>query len=180
MQTFSTAFLNALTADNFEYCFLVDLPVGQHYTNHGSDLTVGTTTYVSNGLLVKFANINKTQELNLATYSLELSNVANTLAKAYAAGNYRGLSAVIKLAILVDDVIQGEPVILYKGTLDSFSVRESGSNSNLTIKLTSHWASFNQMSGRYSSDRLQQDLFPGDRFFKYAHDEMSNIGWGKK
>jgi len=27
---------------------------------------------------------------------------------------------------------------------------------------------------------LQQDLFPGDRFFKYAHDEMSNIGWGKK
>ena len=180
MQTFSTAFLNALNADHFEYAFLVDLPVGQHYTNHGYDLTVGMSTYLSNGLLVKFANIDQTQELNLATYSLELSNVTNTLAKTYAAGNYRGLSAVIKLAILVDGVIQGEPVILYKGTLDSFSVRENGSSSNLTIKLTSHWASFNQMSGRYSSDRLQQDLHAGDRFFKYAHDEMSNIGWGKK
>ena len=180
MQTFSTAFLNALNADHFEYAFLVDLPVGQHYTNHGYDLTVANSTYLSNGLLVKFANIDQTQELNLATYSLELSNVTNTLAKAYAAGNYRGLSAVIKLAVLVDGVIQGDPVILYKGTLDSFSVRENGRSSNLTIKLTSHWASFNQMSGRYSSDRLQQDLYAGDRFFKYAHDEMSNIGWGKK
>ena len=55
MQTFSTAFLNALNADHFEYAFLVDLPVGQHYTNRGYDLTVGTSTYLSNGLLVKFA-----------------------------------------------------------------------------------------------------------------------------
>ena len=180
MQTFSTAFITALDEDNFEYAYLVDLPVGQHYTNHGYDIVVGGDTYLSNGLLVKFADIGQTQELNLATYTLELSNVTNTLAKAYAAGNYRGLAAVIKLAILVDGVMQGEPVVLYKGTLDSFSVRETGETSNLTIKLTSHWASFNQMSGRYSSDRLQQDLFAGDRFFKYAHDEMSNIGWGKR
>lgn len=179
MQTFSTAFLNALDGDHFEYAYLVDLPVGQHYTNHGYDLTVGTNTYLSNGLLIKFADIGQTQELNLATYTLELSNVTNTLAKAYTAGNYRGMSAVIKLALLVDGVLQGEPVVLYKGTLDSFSVKENLSTSTLMIKLTSHWASFNQMSGRYSSDRLQQDLHAGDRFFKYAHDEMSNIGWGK-
>ena len=180
MQTFSTAFLNALDSDHFEYAYLVDLPVGQHYTNHGSDLIVGPDTYLTNGLLVKFANIDQTQELNLATYTLELSNVTNTLAKAYAAGSYRGLPAVIKLVLLIDGVVQGEPVVLYKGSLDSFSVRENGSTSNLTVKLTSHWASFNQMSGRYSSDKLQQDLFPGDDFFKYAHNEMSNIAWGKR
>jgi len=180
MQTFSTSFLAALNGDHFEYAYLVDLPVGQHYTNHGYNLTIDGSNYLTNGLLVKFANINQTQELNLATYSLELSNVSNTLAKAYAAGSYRGLSAVIKMVLLVDGVVQGAPVILYKGSLDSFSVRETGGTSSLQIKLTSHWASFNQKAGRYSSDQLQQDLYSGDRFFRYAHDETNNLGWGKR
>lgn len=176
----STALSNALNSDNFEYAYLVDLPVDLHYTNHAKDLIVGGTVYVSNGLLVKFAQVNQTQELNLATYSLELSNVDNSIAKAYASGSYRGMTGTIALAILVDGVIQGSPLIIYKGTLDSFSVRENNKTSSLSIRLTSHWASYNQKSGRYTSDSLQQDLHPGDRIFKYAHAEQSNIGWGKR
>lgn len=174
-----TALATALAGDNFEYAYVVDLPGGLSYTNHGKDLTIGSTIYVSNGLLVKFSNVKQSQELSLDSYSIEISNVDNTVAKAYASGNYRGLESVIRIAIMVDDVVLGTPFILYKGTLDSFSVRERNNNSILSLKLTSHWASYNQKAGRYTSDTLQQDLYPGDRIFKYAHVEQNNIGWGK-
>ena len=131
-------------------------------------------------MLVKFAQVNQTQELSLATYSLELSNVDNSVAKAYSSGNFRGLTGTISLAVLVNGVVQGMPLIIYKGTIDSFSIRETNKTSVLAIKLTSHWASYNQKAGRYSSDSLQQDLYSGDRIFKYAHSEQNNIGWGKR
>lgn len=180
MLTVSTALSNALAGDNFEYAYIVDLPVGLHYTNHGSDLDMNGTIYESNGILVKFANVSRNPDLNLSTYNLELSNVDNTIAKAYASGTYRGLEGVISMVIMVDGVVQGSPLVMYRGTLDSFSVREDAGSATLSLKLTSHWASYNQKSGRYSSDKLQQDLHNGDRFFKYAHVEQNNIGWGKR
>ena len=176
----STALSTALNSDNFEYAYLVDLPVGLHYTNHEKDLVVGGRTYNSNGLLVKFSNVKQNQELSLDSYSIDVSNVDNTLAKAYASGNYRGIESIIYIAVMSNGVVLGEPLILYKGTLDSFSIRESQNNSTLSLKLTSHWASYNQKAGRYTSDSLQQDLYPGDRIFKYAHVEQNNLGWGKR
>lgn len=176
----STALSTALNSDNFEYAYVVDLPVGLRYTNHGRDLLIDGSTYVSNGLLVKFANIKQSQELSLDSYSIELSNVDNTLAKAYASGNYRGLDGVIRIAVMSNGVVLGDPLIIYKGTLDSFSIRENRSSSTLSVKLTSHWASYNQKAGRYTSDALQQDLYTGDRIFQYAHVEQNNLGWGKR
>lgn len=180
MLTTSTAFTNAIAGDTFEYAYIVDLPVGLHYTNHGSDLVISGTTYESNGLLVKFADVSRKPDLNLSTYALDLSNVDNTIAKAYASGLYRGLEANISIVIMVDGVVQGSPLVLYRGTLDSFSVRDTNGSATLSLKLTSHWASYNQKAGRYSSDTLQQDLHTGDRFFQYAHVEQNNIGWGKR
>lgn len=174
------ATLAALASDNFEYAHVVSLPVNLFYTNHGSDLVIDGQTYESNGLLVKLANIKKNQEVTLDSYNLELSNVDNAIAKAYAAGNYRGLAGTVSIVLMVDGVIQGDPIVLYKGTLDSFSVRENLNDSSLSLKLTSHWASYNQKAGRYTSDKLQQDIHAGDDFFKYAHVEQSNIGWGKR
>lgn len=180
MLNISTDLSTALAGDNFEYAYIVDLPIDLHYTNHGKDLTIDGTPYTSNGLLVKFAQVNQTQELSLATYSLELSNVDNSVAKAYSSGSFRGLTSTISLVVLVDGVVQGSPIVIYKGTIDSFSIRETDKTSGLSLKLTSHWASYNQKAGRYSSDSLQQDLYPGDRIFKYAHSEQNNIGWGKR
>lgn len=180
MLTAPTALVNALAGDSFEYAYIVDLPVSLHFTNHGSDITVSGTTYESNGLLVKFTDVARSPELSLSTYQLELSNVDNTIAKAYASGVYRGLEGAISIVVMIDGVIQGNPLVMYRGTLDSFSVREDNKSASLSLKLTSHWASYNQKAGRYSSDTLQQDLHAGDRFFQYAHVEQNNLGWGKR
>ena len=170
----------ALSLDGFEYAFMCELPGGLYYTNHGSDIIWNGITYVSNGLLVKFANVKQGQELSLATYTLGLSNVDNTIAKAYVSGSYRGQVGIVSMAIMLDGALQGSPLVVYRGTLDSYGIRESLAKSELSLKLTSHWASYNQKAGRYTSDTLQQDLHPGDRIFQYAHAEQSNIGWGRR
>jgi len=181
MQTLDASTLTALAADSFDYAYLCELPAGLSYTNHGKDLTVGSKTYISNGLVSEFSGINQSQSLGLSSYTLKLSNVANTIAKGYLATNYRGHSAIIYMAIVANGAVVGTPTIIYKGTLDTLAIKESKDTSALTLKLTSQWANYNQRGGRYTSDSVQQGLYAGDNIFKFAHQESSDsLGWGKR
>lgn len=179
MLTLHADTITAIEADGFEYAYLCDLPSNLHYCNHSTDLTVDGTTYLSNGLLMKFSNVKKDHNMKVGTYNLELSNISTTIANAYMTTSFRGYEANIYLAILQNNVIQGDPVLLYKGTLDTWGVQESKTGSSLTLKLTSHWASYNQKSGNYTNDTTHQQTHSGDTFFQYAHNDVQNIGWGK-
>ena len=181
MQTLDAATVSALGSDNFEYAYLCDLPANLHYTNHATDIASGGTTYTSNGLVSEFAGVGQTQAISLSSYTLKLSNVANDVARGYTQTNYRGHAATIYLAILVDGAVVGTPTVIYKGTLDTFAVKETNKTSALTLRLTSHWANYNQKGGRYTSDSVQQGLHTGDTIFKFAHEESSDsLGWGKR
>ena len=170
---------NAIQDESFEYAYLCDLPSGLYYTNHSTDLTVNGNTYSSNGLLMKFSDVKKDHNMKVGTYNLDLSNVSTTIANAYMTTSFRGYAANIYLVILLNNVVQGDPILLYKGTLDTWGVQETKSSSNLSLKITSHWASYNQKSGNYTNDTTHQQTYSGDDFFKYAHTDVQNIGWGK-
>jgi len=181
MLTLDNSTLAAIGSDSFEYAYICDLPANLHFTNHSKGLSHNGKTYISNGLVTGFSPITQTQGMSLSSYTLTLSNVDISVAQGYTAGNYRGHTATIYLAIVANGSIVGTPTILYRGTLDSFAVKESNSTSTLTLKLTSHWANYNQKGGRYTSDSIQQGIHSGDRIFKYAHEESSDsLGWGKR
>lgn len=179
MITINSSTQAALESDNFEYAYLCDLPSNLHYTNHATDISYNSNSYLSNGLLMNFSDITKDQNMKVGSYTLTLSNVSTTISNAYMTTSFRGQEAVIYLAILSNNVIVGDPIILFKGTLDTWNVSESKSNANLRLKLTSHWASYNQKAGNYTNDTLHQQIHSGDEFFKYAHQDKENIGWGK-
>ena len=101
MQTLDSSTLAALGSDSFEYAYLCSLPAGLNYTNHGTDLTVDGTTFVSNGLVSEFSGVNQSQAISLNTYTIQMSNVANDVAKGYIQTNYRGHEAIVYLAIIV-------------------------------------------------------------------------------
>jgi hypothetical protein len=181
MQTLDSVTLAALASDNFEYAYLCDLPANLRYTNHATDLSVGGVTYISNGLVSEFSGVSQSQAITLDSYTLQLSNVDNSIAKGYTLSNFRGQPATIYMAIIEDGEVVGVPTVIYKGTLDSFGIKETGSTSTLSLKLTSFWANYNQKGGRYTSDSIQQGLHTGDTIFKYAHEESSDsLGWGKR
>ena len=173
--------LAALGSDNFEYAYLCKLPANLYFTNYAKDVTTGGQTYVSNGLTTGFSDVSQTQAISLSTYNLTLSNVDITVAQGYTATNYRGHEAIVYLAVIQSGAVVGTPTILYKGTMDSFAVKETATTSSLSIKLTSHWANYNQKGGRYTSDSIQSGIHMGDRFFKYSHEESADsLGWGKQ
>lgn len=181
MLTLDASTIAALGSDSFEYAYICDLPANLHFTNHSTDLSYNSNSYISNGLVTGFSPVTQTQGMSLASYTLTLSNVDISVAQGYSSGNYRGQDATIYLAIVSNGSIIGTPTILYRGTLDSFAIKESGSTSSLTLKLTSHWANYNQRGGRYTSDSIQQGIHSGDRIFKYAHEESSDsLDWGKR
>jgi len=180
MITLNSATQAALNSDAFEYAYICQLPGNLYFTNHGSDLVVDGQTYISTHFLTSFDDVSAGSELNLSSYNLTLSNVDRTVSDAYVNSNFRGVAAVVSMVFMVDSVLTGDALIVYKGTLDSFGIEESRSTSELSLQLTSHWASYNQKNGRYTSDKLQQDLYPGDDIFKYANKEASSIGWGKR
>lgn len=172
--------LTALQSDNFEYCQLVDIPGPFYLTNNDTDVTANGNTYDStSGLLLSFNNITKDQKLKVGSYNLSLSNVNTAIANGYMAANYRGQDINVYLAIMQNGVVQGSPFVTYKGTLDTFQIRENKDSSILELKVTSRWASFNENAGRYTNDTLQQQLHTGDDFFKYSHNDVKNLGWGK-
>lgn len=181
MLTLDSTTIAALESDSFEFAHLCALPAGLNYTNHATDLTVDSVTYISNGLTTGFSDIKQSQAISLESYTLTLSNVDISVAQGYTSTNYRGHEATIYLAIIQSGAVVGTPTVLYRGTLDSFGVKESKTSSALTLRLTSHWANYNQKGGRYTSDSIQQGLYTGDQIFKYAHEESSDsLGWGKR
>jgi len=179
MITLHTDTDTAINGDSFEFAYICDLPGGLYYTNHATDLTVGSNTYLSNGLLMKFSNVSKDHSMKVGSYSLTLSNVATAIANGYMSTSYRGHDANISLVLMENGVVQGNPIILYKGTLDTWGIQETKTSSDLELKITSHWASYNQNAGRYTNDSSHQQTYSGDDFFKYAHTDLANIGWGK-
>lgn len=169
----------SLNGESFEFAYLCDLPGGLYYTNHSVDLTVNGNTYSSNGLLMKFSNVSKDHSMKVGSYSLTLSNVSTAIANGYMTTSHRGQAANIYLVLMESGVVQGNPILLYKGTLDTWGIQETLTSSDLELKITSHWASYNQNAGRYTNDSSHQQTYAGDDFFKYAHTDKSNIGWGK-
>ena len=169
----------ALASDSFEFAYLCALPGGLYYTNHSVDITYDGNVYLSNGLLMKFSDVKKDQAMKVGSYSLSLSNVPTSISNAYMTTSFRGYDATINLAIMEAGVIQGTPIILYKGTLDTWGTQETATASTLDLKLTSHWASYNKNSGRYTNNSVQQQIHSGDDFFKYSHADKGTIGWGK-
>jgi len=181
MISFDSDVIDAITSDSFQFAHMVALPGSLYFTDHGSDLSYDGNEYISNGVLQGLSTVSQTQAISLSSYSLTLSNVDRSVAQGYTATNYRGHPATIYLAIIGSGAIVGTPTVIYRGTLDTFSVKESRKTSSLGLKLTSHWASFNQKGGRYTSDSVQQSYSSGDRFFKHAHVESTDaLAWGKR
>ena len=181
MITLDPAVITALSSDNFEFCYLVSIPGGLLFTDWERDITDSNGfIYSSTGLMTTIDHSVQKDEVSLNTYEITLSNVDRTISNGYRSQNYRGQDCTVSLAVLTgDDTIVGTPFIIHKGTLDTFAIKESKSVSELSLSVTSHWASFEATSGRYTTDFSQKEAHPNDEFFKFAYRERSNVGWGK-
>jgi len=176
------AILAALESDNFEFAHLVALPGGLFFTDHGSDIAYGGDTYVSNGSLLKTSPVMREKGLKAHTHQITLSSVDPAIYTLYKATNMVGGIGKVYKAVLdgAGAIIANEPILIYQGTLDTWTVTEKNNSSNMIIKLTNKWSAMMQTAGLLSNPDSQEGAYPGDKFFEMAHEEKSNLGWGLK
>jgi len=190
MLSVSPGLLTALQDDSLKFAWLIAFPnmpdvtnggaIGVYFTDFANDLTYGSNTYVSAGDVLTLPGIVRERGIKLQAYNFTLAGADQTNAVRLASENMTGQTGEIFLALLDDTgaPIGGEAISMYKGTFHTWKERESGSNSTVQVSLTSPWSKPNLTAGRITSNNNQTDRYPGDNFFKFAHRERNNIGWG--
>ena len=190
-----TAIAGALAADRLKFAWLLSLGDDLHFTNHAVDIIHDGTTYASNGDLLRLPSIPRERKIKLQEVMIEFSNadnggvMARNLRQKYNSETQQlefydrvGDLCEIHLVLLDDDdqIVGGQAINLYRGALDSWSERDSGQAATISVKITSPWSKANLTAGRSTTDHNQQDNYPGDRFFEFAHEEKEAIEWGAK
>ncbi len=192
MLSVSPAISDALKADQLRFAWLLDLPLGTCLTNHASDLDIGGTTYYSRGFVLGLSNITREQGIKLQDYTIRLSGVdeydansdgqtdSSSLSFLFSQVNLTGTACQVKLVLFdAAGVVIDQPISLYKGTFHTMIERESDSSIRLEIQLASPWSKPSLTAGRITSNNNQTDLYPGDKFFEFSHEEKKDLGWGR-
>lgn len=184
MITMPSSVVGALASPDYRTAMLIDLPgTGFQVTDSHLPITFNGTTFLTDSYaLLKATGVNRSGDLSASSYSLTFSG-ADTLAyQEYLDDAHLGKRASISLAFLDDDyaLLAADSVIeIYAGLVDQWQFSESATSSDFTIKLTSHWAAFEVVTGRFTNTSSQEEYFPGDTFFQYSQQEKLPIKWGQ-
>lgn len=137
--------------------------------------------YKGVGHFIGFSDIEETAEVIVSSMTLSLSGIdkiwiANVLARAY-------INRKVKVfrAFLDNDThaLVADPVLIFEGSMDSPTISENPDQgeSIVAVKVTNAWADFERKTGRHANNEQQQSIFPGDKGFEFASQNISDLVW---
>ncbi len=181
----------ALQAETQCFAWLLKISDDLFFTNHSVDLAYAGQTYKSEGDLLGVPAVVRERGIKLQSLTIEFSNADGVMSyylrhrfdagtSEYVPVERTGDICELMLVLLDDDgsIIDGSAVSLYKGAFDTWTERDTDSAASISLRITSPWAKPNLTAGRATSDHNQQDAYPNDTFFEFAHEEKNTIGWG--
>ena len=140
--------------------------------------------YLGVGHFLGFSDIEETAEVIVSTMTLSLSGIdkiwiANVLGKNY-------INRIVKVHIAFLDVDDNtlviDPVLIFEGQMDSPTINENpdAGTSTVSISATNSWVDFSRKTGRHANNEEQQMLFPGDKGFEFASQNIDDLVWGRR
>jgi hypothetical protein len=185
MITTDSDIAQALGAETLRFAWLFRLPGASagsqvRLTAHDRDITLGAEVFQSTGDVLSVPSLVRERDVKAHSVSLTLSANDTLYHDILAGRSMTGEPCDILLACLDADgaVIGGKAITLYKGSFDGWSYREGPRGDTISIRITGPWAKPSQTAGRLTSDANQQERYPGDAFFKFAHEKKDQLGWG--
>ncbi len=169
-----------LEQGGFHFAWLIDMGDAMRITDNSVDIIHDGHTYVSGGDIIGLPSISRERGIKLQNYSFTLSGAIHANAALFSSQNWTGTWCEVFLVFLDETgrAVNGQPMSMYRGTLHTWKETDSGSNARVQVTLSSPWSKPNLTAGRITSDNSQKDRHPTDHFFKYAHRERKNLGWG--
>jgi len=178
----TTAVNNELATDSLNPITLVYLGVstGSRYTDHYKDVTYDGNNYTASSVFLEASAISESSEVEITNIQLTFSGADQTIISLFLNNNYMNKDVEVYKGFLNDSqTLIGDPVTLFKGKIESFSVDEEITNSTVTISATSHWSDFERVQGRKTNTNSQQIYFAGDVGFDYASQAIAELRWGR-
>ena len=145
-----------------------------------SSVSGASVTYNASDFILGISNHTEETDITKSTVSLNLSGADQTF-----------ISTVLNENVVNDDVtiyrgfldssnaLIADPMMLYKGKVESFSIKETDTNSEISLSIVSHWADFEKKNGRKTNNTSQQRFFSGDVGMDFASQTVQDIKWGR-
>ena len=145
-----------------------------------SSVSGASVTYNASDFILGISNHTEETDITKSTVSLNLSGADQTF-----------ISTVLNENVVNDDVtiyrgfldssnaLIADPMMLYKGKVESFPIKETDTNSEISLSIVSHWADFEKKNGRKTNNTSQQRFFSGDVGMDFASQTVQDIKWGR-
>lgn len=177
------AYREILESDQLRPVHLIKLP-GLNLTTAPYDITWDGVVFQALGIVISLDGKRNTSEISANTYKLTLSNTDQTALALFGQNDYFGLPSKIYVGLLdesgnlIQEADGSGPFEFYSGLFDSWVVNETTNKSTIDVTIRSHWAAFERKAGRWTNTESQQEQYPGDTIFEYAHLSDSEFKWG--
>ena len=186
-RSLTTAVKNHLATNEIKPVHLITIGFGtpQNLTDCVHDLTSSVSgssvTYSSSKFLVSYPEVSEETDIGKSSISISLSGADQTYISLALGENIVNDSVTIYRAFLdANNAIIADPFLLYKGSVETYTINENETSSALTLNIVSHWADFEKRSGRKTNSTSQQRFFSGDLGMAFSSENVLDIKWGRK
>lgn len=139
--------------------------------------------YVGVGHFLGATDIDETVELQIASMTLKLSGVDQSMIAAFLSANYLNRPVKVYKGFLdSNEAVITDPVLIFDGRMDRPVIEEDpdSGNSVVSVTATNQWSDFERTPGRHTNHEEQQIWFSGDKGFEFASEVVKEIVWGAK
>jgi len=145
-----------------------------------SSVSGSSVTYLASDFIMGVSDFTEETDVNLSPISIIISGADQTFISTVLNENVITDSVTIFRGFLNDNnALIADSFLLYKGTIDNFSIGESDNASSVNLDIVSHWADFEKRSGRKTNNTSQQRFFSTDVGMDFSSQTVQDIKWGR-
>jgi hypothetical protein len=172
-----------LATDHLDQIHLIKFSIGgtTYFRTTGYfDIEYDSNTYTASGDVLGVPSIRESSSLNTSEVDFTITSVSQAFLSLFLNNNHIHQPVTIYRAYLTDaGALVTNPYTYFVGYISGYSVNETKTSSQLSIKIANHWSNFQMKKGRRTNNNSQQILFSGDKFFEFTTAIISDIEWGK-
>lgn len=181
MTTVTPEVLEALQAQDHEYCHLIEMNLNGaiiRLTEAGHNIEYLDNTFLGNGSILDIDDVISTSDIRINEIGINFSLSDQSILALLLANNQIGREIVIFRAYTNNGVVIPDPIVLVFGQVSGFTTDTSTTESIAQIRMSGPFADWQQVAGRRTTDASQQKEYPGDRGMDFATQVQPQLSWG--
>ena len=145
-----------------------------------SSISGSSVTYSPSSFIIGVSDFTEEIDVTKSTLTISLSGADQTFISTVLNENVTNDEVTIFRGLLnSSNALVADPFLLYKGSIDTFSINETEKDSTVQLNLVSHWADFEKTSGRKTNNNSQQRFFSTDVGMDFSSQTVLDLKWGR-